>query len=134
MLRSLADQAVPQVGYDGGYPLRARTVGGADTLLRRRPLGNRSSRDVARWCRSGLSVSGPFGCRCLIILTVPRFHIPLIKPDMQISRIKCVRAHLMRYVVFPLMWRQAGKTLIWLRTELALRHIRDCLEGAQKRH
>jgi hypothetical protein len=40
----------------------------------------------------------------------------------------------MRYVVFPLVWRQAGKTLIWLRTELALRHIRDCLEGAQKRH
>jgi hypothetical protein len=43
---------------------------------------------VARWFRSGLAVSGPFSCRCLSILTVPRFHIPLIKPDMQISRIR----------------------------------------------
>ena len=36
---------------------------------------------MARWCRSGLSVSGPFVCRCLIIRTVLRFHIPLIEPD-----------------------------------------------------
>jgi hypothetical protein len=26
-------------------------------------------------------VSGPFVCRCLIIQTVLRFHIPLIEPD-----------------------------------------------------
>jgi hypothetical protein len=34
----------------------------------------------------------------------PRFHIPLIKPDVQISRIKCGRPHLMRYVVPANMW------------------------------
>ena len=33
--------------------------------------------------KSGLSVSGPFVCRCLIIRTVLRFHIPLIEPDMR---------------------------------------------------
>jgi hypothetical protein len=38
---------------------------------------------VARWFRSVLSVSGPFVCRCLIIQTVLRFHIPLIEPDMR---------------------------------------------------
>ena len=43
---------------------------------------------MARLFRSGLAVSVPFGCRCLSILTMPRFHIPLIKPDMQISRIR----------------------------------------------
>jgi len=41
------------------------------------------SRDVARWFRSGLSVSGPFVCRCLISLAVFRFHIPLFEPDMR---------------------------------------------------
>jgi hypothetical protein len=45
------------------------------------------SRDVARWCRCGLSVAGPFCCRCLNSLTCFRFHIPLIEPDMRISRI-----------------------------------------------
>src|SRR5215469_14891255 len=39
------------------------------------------SRDVARWCRFDLSVSGPFVCRCLISRSVLRFHIPLIEPD-----------------------------------------------------
>ncbi len=43
---------------------------------------------VARWFRSGLSVAGPFVCRCLNIPTVPRFHHPLIEPDRQISRIR----------------------------------------------
>jgi hypothetical protein len=43
---------------------------------------------VARLFRLGLAISGPFGCRCLSIPTMPRFHIPLIKPDMQISRIR----------------------------------------------
>ena len=33
-----------QVGYDGRHPLCARIVGGADALLRRRPLGNRQQR------------------------------------------------------------------------------------------
>jgi hypothetical protein len=36
------------------------------------------SRDVARWVRFGLSVTGPFVCRCLTIQTMLRFHIPLI--------------------------------------------------------
>ena len=43
---------------------------------------------MARWVRSGLSVSGPFVCRCLIIRTVLRFHIPLIEPDKRVSRIR----------------------------------------------
>ncbi len=30
-----------------------------------------------------ISESGPFVCRCLILQTVPRFHIPLIEPDMR---------------------------------------------------
>ena len=28
-----------------------------------------------------LAESGPFVCRCLISLTMPRFHTPLIEPD-----------------------------------------------------
>jgi hypothetical protein len=43
---------------------------------------------VARWVRCGLSVAGPFVCRCLTSRTVPRFHRPLIEPDVQISRIR----------------------------------------------
>ncbi len=46
------------------------------------------SRDVARWVRWGLSVSDPFGCRCLTSLTMLRFHIPLIEPDVRIARIR----------------------------------------------
>ena len=46
------------------------------------------SRDVARWFRCRLSVSGPFVCRCLISRTLLRFHIPLVEPDMHISRIR----------------------------------------------
>jgi hypothetical protein len=37
--------------------------------------------------RGGLGLayplSGPFVCRCLIIRTMPRFHIPLIEPDVR---------------------------------------------------
>jgi hypothetical protein len=55
------------------------------------------------------------------------FLFPLIEPDRQISRIKCAGAHLMRYVVFPLMWRRIGEALAWLGSEPALRHIRGCL-------
>jgi hypothetical protein len=43
---------------------------------------------VARWFRCGLSVSGPFVCRCLTSHTILRFHLPLIKPDLRISRIR----------------------------------------------
>ena len=43
---------------------------------------------MTRLFRSGLSVSGPFVCRCLIIQTVPRLHIPLIEPDMRNWRIR----------------------------------------------
>src|SRR5271155_3502066 len=46
------------------------------------------SRDVARWVRFGLSVAGPFVCRCLTIRTMLRFHIPLIEPDVRICRIR----------------------------------------------
>ena len=42
--------------------------------------------------RSGLGqaypLSGSFVCRCLTSLTVLRFHIPLIEPDVRISRIR----------------------------------------------
>ncbi len=41
-----------------------------------------------RWFRSGLSVSAPFVWRCLNSLSLLRFHIPLIEPDVRISRIR----------------------------------------------
>ena len=41
---------------------------------------------MARWFRWGLSVAGPFGCRCLTSLTMLRFHFPLIEPCVRISR------------------------------------------------
>jgi hypothetical protein len=34
-----------------------------------------------------------------------RFLRPLIEPDVRISRIKCARTHLMRYVTAKVMWR-----------------------------
>ena len=43
---------------------------------------------MARWVRSGLAVSSPFVSRCLIIRTILRFHIPLVEPDRQFSRIR----------------------------------------------
>jgi hypothetical protein len=43
---------------------------------------------VARWVRFGLSVAGPFVCRCLTSRTMLRFHIPLIEPDVRICRIR----------------------------------------------
>jgi hypothetical protein len=46
------------------------------------------SREVARWFRSGLAVSGPVVCRCLSSPTMLRFHFPLIEPDGRISRIR----------------------------------------------
>ena len=52
---------------------------------------------MARWFRSGLSVSAPFVWRCLNSRSVLRFHIPLVEPDVRISRIRlsdkasCVR-------------------------------------------
>ena len=41
---------------------------------------------MARWFRLGLSVPGPFVCRCLNSLAVPRFHSPLIEPGGRFSR------------------------------------------------
>jgi len=35
-----------------------------------------------------LSVAGPFDCRCLNSPALLRFHVPLLKPDMRISRIR----------------------------------------------
>ena len=43
---------------------------------------------MARWFRFGLSVAGPFVCRCLNIRPMLRFHLPLIKPDVRFSRIR----------------------------------------------
>ena|SRR5512140_2050990 len=39
-----------------------------------------------RWFRLGLSVAGPFGCRCLNSLALLRFHSPLIEPGGRFSR------------------------------------------------
>ena len=33
-------------------------------------------------------LAGPFGCRCLTSLAMLRFHIPLIEPDVRVSRIR----------------------------------------------
>ena len=38
--------------------------------------------------RQSISVVDPFGCRCLISSAMLRFHVPLIKPDMRIYRIR----------------------------------------------
>ena len=43
---------------------------------------------MARWFRLGIAVSDPFGCRCLTGLAMLRFHIPLVEPDVRISRIR----------------------------------------------
>ena len=43
---------------------------------------------MARWFRCSLSVARPFVCGCLPSCTMLRFHIPLIKPDVRISRIR----------------------------------------------
>ena len=43
---------------------------------------------MARWFSMSLSVSDPFGCRCLISSSMLRLHIPLIEPDVRISRIR----------------------------------------------
>jgi hypothetical protein len=43
---------------------------------------------VARWFREGITVSGPFVCRCPTSLPVLRFHLPLIEPDLRIARIR----------------------------------------------
>ena len=43
---------------------------------------------MARWVRFGLSVAGPFVCRCLNSRTMLRFHLPLIEPDGRFSRIR----------------------------------------------
>jgi hypothetical protein len=46
---------------------------------------------VERW-RGGLGLAylltGPFVCRCLTSLAMLRFHLPLIEPDVRISRIR----------------------------------------------
>src|SRR5580692_11114872 len=39
-------------------------------------------------CRSNISVSASFVWRCLSGATMTRFHIPLIEPDMKVSRIR----------------------------------------------
>jgi len=47
-----------------------------------------------------LAVAGPFVCRCLTSPSMLRFHIPLIEPDVRISRIRlsdkdsCVRTRI----------------------------------------
>ena len=43
---------------------------------------------MARLCRQDPAVAGPFVCRCLTRLAVPRFHLPLIEPDVRIARIR----------------------------------------------
>ena len=40
---------------------------------------------MTRWFRFGLSVSGPFGRRCLNSLAMLRFHSPLIEPGVGFS-------------------------------------------------
>jgi len=66
---------------------------------------------VARWGRMGISVSGTFVRRCLNTLSVLRFHIPLVEPDVRFSRIRlsdkvsCLRP---RKVARP--WLKPGKS------------------------
>ena len=43
---------------------------------------------MAWWFRWSLSVAGPFVCRCLISSALLRFHVPLLEPDVRLSRIR----------------------------------------------
>ena len=43
---------------------------------------------MARWVRWAYLFARPFGCGCLNSVTMLRFHIPLIKPDVRFSRIR----------------------------------------------
>ena len=52
--------------------------------------------------------------------------LPLIEPDVRVSRVKCGRPHLMRYVAFPLMWR-------WIRNPRPKRaELRCANQGAAR--
>src|SRR5208283_975514 len=46
------------------------------------------SREVTRLFREAMRVSGPFGMPVPEYLPLPRLHLPLIEPDLQISRIR----------------------------------------------
>ena len=69
---------------------------------------------MTRLFRLGLSGAGPFVCRCLTSLAMPRFHSPLIKLDVRISRIQLsdkaashairTRSHTNRCGLFPVSW------------------------------
>ena len=66
---------------------------------------------MARWFRLGLSVSGSFVCRCLIIPSMLRLHIPLIEPDKRISRIRLSdRTSCLRPRMTPQKQRQADES------------------------
>jgi hypothetical protein len=53
--------------------------------------------DVIAGIRAGwLKLTGPFGCRCLSNRPCFRFQIPLVKPNVQLSRIRFRRRWLMR--------------------------------------
>ena len=56
---------------------------------------------MARWFRYGLSVSGPFVCRCLTSFTMLRFHFPFIEPTCG-SRyvVSCIIALAMKTLLF----------------------------------
>ena len=63
-----------------------------------------------------------------------RLHIPLIKPDVRFSRIKCGAPHLMRYVAKALMWRPVHSALSLQRIGYTERHISSALQCAQECH
>jgi hypothetical protein len=95
--------AVGHVVFDGAAG--EDRAGGRGILRRIEPAfdsglaGAELSRVVARLFRFGLSVTGPFVCRCLNSLAVPRFHHPLFEPDRRISRIRLtdqIRAYAFR--------------------------------------
>src|SRR5580692_3290331 len=77
-------------------------------------------------CRSNISVSASFVWRCLSGATMTRFHIPLIEPDMKISRIrlsdKTSRLHPRHVVPKPAQAHEPEvpvKVREWIRPALA---------------
>ena len=86
---------------------------------------------MARWFRNGLSVSAPFVWRCLNSLSVLRFHIPLIEPDVRISRIRLsdgrrLQAHTARSSQAASPEGQACSRIAWSFMEvIGLRHSPD---------
>ena len=75
---------VINVDKNPAYPAAVEGTESEGAISRAMPSASVWSRGVTRWFRCGLSVAGPFVCRCLTNPIMLRFHTPLIEPDRRI--------------------------------------------------